>query len=79
MSVRRVWETGWLLLAGVLLVALAAAERAGAAPKKGGDVVFAQEAQVAGLAMHFSSAISTRNIAMHLYVEEIMEAATDGA
>ena len=51
----------------MLLVALAAAERAGAAPKKGGDVVFAQEAQVAGLDMHFSSAISTRNIAMHLY------------
>ena len=38
-----------------------------AAPKRGGEVVFAQEAQVAGLDMHFSSAISTRNIAMHIY------------
>ena len=38
-----------------------------AAPKRGGEVVFAPEAQVAGLDMHFSSAISTRNIAMHIY------------
>jgi peptide/nickel transport system substrate-binding protein len=30
-------------------------------------MVFAQEAQVSGLDMHFSSAISSRNIAMHLY------------
>ena len=67
MRVSRLRRTGWLLLAGVVLVALGAAERAGAAPKRGGDAVFAQEAQVAGLDMHFSSAISTRNIAMHLY------------
>ena len=36
-------------------------------PSKGGDMVFGQEAQVSGLDMHFSSAISTRNIAMHIY------------
>ena len=29
-------------------------------PNKGGDMVFGQEAQVAGLDMHFSSAISAR-------------------
>ena len=55
---------------GVLgsLAALAVATGpAAAAPKKGGDVVFAQEAQVSGLDMHFSSAISSRNVAMHMY------------
>ena len=35
--------------------------------KTGGDLVFAQDAQVAGLDQHFSTAISTRNIATHLY------------
>jgi peptide/nickel transport system substrate-binding protein len=36
-------------------------------PVEGGDMVFGQEAQVAGLDMHFSSAISARNVAMHIY------------
>jgi peptide/nickel transport system substrate-binding protein len=36
-------------------------------PTEGGDLVFGQEAQVAGLDMHFSSAISARNVAMHIY------------
>ena len=40
---------------------------ADAAPRRGGEMVFAQEAQVSGLDMHFSSAISSCNIAMHMY------------
>jgi peptide/nickel transport system substrate-binding protein len=50
------------------LVSLAGlADPVSAAPKRGGDMVFAQEAQVPNLDMHFSSAIATRNIAMHMY------------
>ena len=33
----------------------------------GGELVFAQNAQVNGLDQHFSSSISTRNVATHLY------------
>ena len=36
-------------------------------PSKGGEFTFGQEAQVAGLDMHFTSAISARNVAMHIY------------
>ena len=53
---------------GLVTVVAFLAGDAQAAPKRGGDMVFAQEAQVPnGLDMHFSSAISTRNIAMHMY------------
>ncbi len=65
MRIARTWTaTVILTLVAALLVAVGAVE---AAPRRGGEMVFAQEAQVAGLDMHFSSAISTRNIAMHLY------------
>ncbi|HRY25124.1 MAG TPA: ABC transporter substrate-binding protein [Geminicoccaceae bacterium] len=47
-------------------------------PNEGGDMVFGQEAQVSGLDMHFSSAISTRNIAMHIY-ESLMTRAEDNS
>ncbi len=47
-------------------------------PTKGGDLVFGQEAQVAGLDMHFSSAISARNIAMHIY-ETLMTRGEDNS
>jgi peptide/nickel transport system substrate-binding protein len=36
-------------------------------PNQGGDMVFGQEAQISGMDMHFSSAISTRNVTMHIY------------
>ena len=51
----------------VLLVLLAGTTAVDAAPTRGGDMIFAQEAQVSGLDMHFSSAISSRNIALHIY------------
>jgi len=47
-------------------------------PNEGGDLVFGQEAQVAGLDMHFSSAISARNIAMHIY-ETLMTRGEDNS
>ena len=57
--------------AGILLAAAlglgGVSPDAAAAPRKGGEMVFAQEAQVSGLDMHFSSAISSRNIALHIY------------
>lgn len=56
--------------AALLVLALAALlgpVAADATPRRGGEMVFAQEAQVSGLDMHFSSAISSRNIAMHVY------------
>jgi peptide/nickel transport system substrate-binding protein len=55
---------GWIGAIGFLGGVTGSSE---AAPKRGGELVFAQEAQVNGLDMHFSSAISTRNIAMHIY------------
>ncbi len=55
------------VLVTLLLSALLGVVAAQAAPRRGGDMVFAQEAQVSGLDMHFSSAISSRNIAMHMY------------
>jgi peptide/nickel transport system substrate-binding protein len=56
-----------MTLLALALTALLGAVAADAAPRRAGDMVFAQEAQVSGLDMHFSSAISSRNIAMHLY------------
>jgi peptide/nickel transport system substrate-binding protein len=56
-----------LLAATALLAPVAALPPAGAAPRRGGEMIFAQEAQVSGLDMHFSSAISSRNIALHIY------------
>ena len=55
---------GWIGAVGFLGGVVGSSD---AAPKRGGELVFAQEAQVNGLDMHFSSAISTRNIAMHIY------------
>lgn len=55
------------VLLALVLSALLGVVAAQAAPRRGGDMVFAQEAQVSGLDMHFSSAISSRNIAMHMY------------
>ena len=64
---------GMVLACGVSLAALAAttatpahAEKF-ACPTMTDRFVFGQEAQVAGLDMHFSSAISARNVAMHIY------------
>jgi peptide/nickel transport system substrate-binding protein len=57
----------FVTVAGLALAALLAAPPVAAAPRKGGDMVFAQEAQVSGLDMHFSSAISSRNVALHIY------------
>jgi peptide/nickel transport system substrate-binding protein len=57
-----------LAAAGALALALAAGPvPAPAAPRRGGDMVFAQEASIPGLDMHFSSAISSRNVALHIY------------
>jgi peptide/nickel transport system substrate-binding protein len=38
-----------------------------AAQRRGGDLVFAQEATVPTLDMHFSTSIATRNVAMNMY------------
>ncbi|HEV8673224.1 MAG TPA: ABC transporter substrate-binding protein [Methylomirabilota bacterium] len=59
--------TWWIRGAAGVAVLLAASAPGAAAPKRGGEMVFAQEAQVSGLDMHFSSAISSRNIALHIY------------
>ncbi|HET6466765.1 MAG TPA: hypothetical protein VFG43_00150, partial [Geminicoccaceae bacterium] len=60
------------LAAGAAAVGLSAWSPAARAepftcPSEGGEMVFGQEAQVAGLDMHFTSAISARNVAMHIY------------
>ena len=61
---------GLALACGVSLVAMTAtsahAEKF-TCPTMTDSFVFGQEAQVAGLDMHFSSAISARNVAMHIY------------
>ena len=54
---------GWIGAVGFLGGVVGSSD---AARKRGGDMVFAQEAQVPNLDMHFSSAIATRNIAMHI-------------
>ncbi len=68
--------------AGVMAIGTFAALPASAetftCPTEGGDMVFGQEAQVAGLDMHFSSAISARNVAMHIY-ETLMTRGEDNA
>lgn len=68
--------------AGVMAIGTFAALPASAetftCPTEGGDMVFGQEAQVAGLDMHFSSAISARNVAMHIY-ESLMTRGEDNS
>ncbi len=54
-----------LIIGGILVSGSALADTLCA--NRGGNFVFAQDAQVAGLDQHFSSAMSTRNIAMHIY------------
>ncbi len=56
-------------LGGLALGAgLAATTRAAAqTPRRGGNIVFAAEAQPPTMDMHFSTTIATRNIAMHMY------------
>ena len=53
-----------LLGSGALALA---AVRPAAAQRRGGDLVFAQEATVPTLDMHFSTSIATRNVAMNMY------------
>lgn len=53
------------LLAGAALAVNAA--RPATAQRRGGDLVFAQEATVPTLDMHFSTSIATRNVAMNMY------------
>lgn len=53
------------LLGGAGLAAAAALPAA--AQRRGGDVVFAQEATVPTLDMHLSTSIATRNVAMNMY------------
>lgn len=53
-----------LLGAGALA---AAASLPASAQRRGGDIVFAQEATVPTLDMHFSTSIATRNVAMNMY------------
>ncbi|MCC7282124.1 MAG: ABC transporter substrate-binding protein [Acetobacteraceae bacterium] len=53
-------------LLGASGLAMAAAWPA-AAQRRGGDLVFAQEATVPTLDMHFSTSIATRNVAMNMY------------
>ncbi|MEM7024849.1 MAG: ABC transporter substrate-binding protein [Pseudomonadota bacterium] len=76
-------KTRNLLLASLSTIALLGAAAPADAetfvcPNEGGDMVFGQEAQVAGLDMHFSSAISARNIAMHIY-ETLMTRGEDNS
>jgi peptide/nickel transport system substrate-binding protein len=64
-----IWHTR-IVCAGVAALgalALLAAGPVAAQPKRGGMLVFAQEAPPPTLDPHFSSAISTRNIAMHIF------------
>jgi peptide/nickel transport system substrate-binding protein len=58
-----------LTITAAALAALGAgaAQAAFECPRKGGDLVFGQEAKVNSLDMHASSTISTRNIAMHIF------------
>ena len=56
-----------LILAAGLAGAVALAAGPAAAQKKGGNLVFAQEATIPTLDMHMSTAIATRNVAMHIY------------
>ncbi len=59
-----------LFLASVAAIALAAGDASAqqfACPKKGGEIVFAQEAKVNSLDQHASSTISTRNVAMNMF------------
>jgi len=61
---------GLALAGGVSLLAMTAAPAHAetfSCPTMSDELVFGQEAQVAGLDMHFSSAISARNVAMHMY------------
>ena len=56
------------LLAGIaLLVADVAAAQAFQCGRRGGNLVFAQEAKANSLDQHVSSTISTRNIAMNVF------------
>ncbi len=57
-------------LVGSALIGAGAALHRGAAaqaPRRGGDLVFGQEATVPTLDMHFSSSIATRNVAMNMF------------
>jgi peptide/nickel transport system substrate-binding protein len=64
----RAWSAGLVLAtSGLALAAMPASAERFSCPTTGGHFIFAQEAQVAGLDMHFSSAISARNIAMNMY------------
>ncbi|MBI1779254.1 MAG: ABC transporter substrate-binding protein [Proteobacteria bacterium] len=59
-----------LLLASAAATALVAGDASAqqfACPKKGGEIVFAQEAKVNSLDQHTSSTISTRNVAMNMF------------
>jgi len=53
--------------AGMIGAGLAATALPAAAQRRGGDLVFAQEATVPTLDMHFSTSIATRNVAMNMY------------
>ena len=55
-----------IIVLAAMAVALAAAP-AEAQPRRGGTLIFAQEAPPPTLDPHFSNAISTRNIAMHIF------------
>lgn len=52
---------------GATALAIAAAQPAARAQRRGGDLVFGQEATVPTLDMHFSSSIATRNVAMNMF------------
>ena len=56
-----------LLPAVIAVSAPAIAQERFSCPRKGGNVVFAQEAKVNSLDMMTSSTISTRNVAMNIY------------
>jgi len=63
----RYGSIGAVTAAAVVALATAQAQAAFECPRKGGDLVFGQEAKVNSLDMHASSTISTRNIAMHIF------------
>lgn len=55
------------VLAGTAGAALAAGVTPAAAQRRGGDLVFGQEASVPTLDMHFSTSVATRNTAMNMF------------
>jgi peptide/nickel transport system substrate-binding protein len=69
MTYRGALEAGTALATGVLMALSAAPAEAQQfqCGRKGGELVFAQEAKVNSLDQHASSTISTRNIAMNMY------------